>query len=391
MSSVLVHQKKHQKQTGLGVLFLFLLLAGAIVLRVSVEGTNYISPDSEFYMKVAQNIVEGNGIVAPTEYPFTNEDTQSYLGVWPAGYPVIIAAFSFITSDYLWASKIANLFFLGGIALLFLMRFNDAAPWAMLAFFSNGLLEVFSYTWSEGPFLFFTFLLVFNLEKLQLRRHYFLVAISLICLFLLRYAGLVFWIFTGLYSLYLANQGKKETALRLTLVLGIFSLIPLAYLYANYLQTGFLTGAERSYPELESGGTFMFYLIRGIINEMTYFRDIWFVWPNDILAIGLLLFQVLVIGWLWKVGMFTWKISASLPLMLAGFYILMIIALRLVSPFDSFNYRIFAPATGLLYMLLFLNLYKNWNKHPWVKKAVFGVAFFSLLMNLPKAYLLSLI
>ena len=152
-----------------GKIFLTALYFGivlAIWLRVSVEATQYCTPDSNFYLKVAENLLSGKGLVRPNNYPFSKSTGDVYFAVWPAGYPVSIAALSFITNlPVLVSSKIVNLLFLGFTFLLLYKKMGRYAWFTALYFCSFGLLEVYSYTWSEGAFLFFILALAFILNK----------------------------------------------------------------------------------------------------------------------------------------------------------------------------------------------------------------------------------
>src|SRR5688572_28640200 len=156
-----------------GKLFLAALYTGivlAIWLRVSVEATQYCTPDSNFYLKVAENLLSGKGLVRPNNYPFSKSTGDVYFAVWPAGYPITIAALSFLTNlPALISSKIVNLLFLGFTFILLYKKLGKYAWFPALYFCSFGVLEVYSYTWSEGAFLFFiialAFILVQDIEK----------------------------------------------------------------------------------------------------------------------------------------------------------------------------------------------------------------------------------
>ena len=72
------------------------------------------------------------------------------------------------------------------------------------------------------------------------------------------------------------------------------------------------------------------------------------------------------------------------------FYLLAIVALRRIQPFDPFDYRILAPFSLPLFVLLFGRLTKPdvQDYFEKVKPWVVGFMLLSLVVNLPKQYLM---
>lgn len=95
------------------LLLLYIAVCAVILFRVYVEATGYLSPDSEAYIGLAQNIKDGNGL-----YVLNEEGTgRRYFSTWPIGYPVLIYFVSAVTSlSVFWSSKNTKLV-AGGIWL----------------------------------------------------------------------------------------------------------------------------------------------------------------------------------------------------------------------------------------------------------------------------------
>lgn len=71
---------------------------------------------------------------------------------------------------------------------------GESAWFPALYFCSYGMLEVYSYTWSEGAFMFFVLYLCYVLHKSSIAYRRFLfceILLCLLCLAMLRYAGLI--------------------------------------------------------------------------------------------------------------------------------------------------------------------------------------------------------
>ena len=144
------------KNTKLQLLILYISICLVLLLRISVESTGYMSPDSDFYIQTANNSLQGKGFITPITYPFDETTPESFTAIWPIGYPALIAVFSYITgTDTVLSSKAVNIIFLGFIFILLYRWYGENSFLPACYFCSIGLLEIYSYTWSEGAFLFF--------------------------------------------------------------------------------------------------------------------------------------------------------------------------------------------------------------------------------------------
>lgn len=384
---------------GLILSIIFIILALSISLRIYVEFTHYLSPDSDFYLRVAENIKSGKGPIAPTSYPFNELTNESHFAIWPIGYPLLIAALSTATNTSTFiSSKLVNLIFLGLLLLLLFKWFGKLSWIPALYFFSYGKLEVYSYTWSEGPFLFFVMLLCFFLDRDMKNgntKYTFLhIFLLLISLFLLRYAGLIFFFMVAGWMIWNYFKKNYRTSFHYFTGLLLASIFVLAYFYYNKFQTGYFTGGQRAYIWDESFSSFFNLLIKGLINELLLARNYWGIW--DLILIFTSSIQLLVVIMIiqkrkeFKGSLF--HSNKNIVLIIAGvFYLFSIIILRKVSPFDTFDYRILAPFSTTIFIALFASITEPQNTiflkstYKWIV----GFMVFSLLMNLPKIFLIN--
>lgn len=383
---------------------LYLLIVASIALRIKVEATHYTTPDSLFYIRAAENLKAGKGLVSPKwhDFPFDEHSKEYPFSVWAGGYPALICITSILTtaSAFL-ASKLVNLIFLGLIFILLARWMKNYAWFVALYFCSFGMLEVFSYTWSEGPFLYFVLLLCYLIHKdcsrVAPHRYLFLQLFGcLSALFLLRYAGLIYFFFVALYLIWHFYSKDKARTRHYFLALVMSSIVAIAYLSINKYLTGHYTGGERIFPDAESGQYIFIKLLQGLFNEFAISRNYYFSGYFDALFIGLILTQLLLLLFIIKqIRRYNVKLGGTAfiksPLVQAGiFYLILIVVLRKYSPFDIFNYRILAPFSLPVFIYLFGKLAQYYNRpfyhqvYPWIT----AFMLLSLFMNLPKAYIL---
>ena len=326
-------------------------------------------------------------MVAPYTYPFDDETPTQYFSIWPIGYPLLIATVGLLIPNLLWASKVVNLLFLAGMVVLLQKRFGMYGPWAAMAFVSYGMMEVFSHTWSEGPFLFFVLAFVFLLEKDDLSQSWIKLALILIALFTLRYAGIIFWGFLFFLTIYRYFILKLKNQKYIWYALSISALYVGTYLGFNYWQTGYLTGAARVFLGQESTATFFYYLGRGVLNIFAFARNFWSFGANDLLALLFLLVQCLLIYLLTKKSARSSGSFSSIPIQVSGFYLLGMILLRILSPFDAFDFRIMSPIIMLLYVYGLAHLGQLAAEDQKKKLALLSFLAISWMVNLPNKFL----
>lgn len=378
---------------------IYIAIVCSIALRSYVESTHFVTPDSEFYFRVAENITNGKGMIAPEVYPFNENTEEVHFAVWPVGYPLLIAFVSKASGlSVLVASKVVNVVFLGFIFLLLHHWFKKEAWLPALYFFSFAKMEVFSYSWSEGVFLFFVLLLCYWLSNLDSRFLMLKVIFTLVALFLLRYAGIVFFLYVGVFGFYRYYKGDKKQAYALIASV-FFALIPcLVYLWNNQVQNGYYSGLERFTPDEMSNWFAISSSLVGLADEFL-FASHYFIIKNNLTMVFVLftVLQVIFYVFLWRSRKLILKPffnhSSLIMLSMGLVYLVFVGVLQRLHACSYFDYRILAPFSTLLFVAVFWSIskpnqpeffYKN-------KKWIIGFMLICYLMNLPKWYLIELV
>ncbi|MDX2188823.1 MAG: hypothetical protein SFY32_03075 [Bacteroidota bacterium] len=377
------------------VYFLFVL---SIAIRIYSESTHYISPDSEFYLEAAQNLINGNGLRVSKSYPVEkvfDVNNTIQLTMWPIGYPLLIALVSIVSGlNVFLSSKIIGIIFLAIIFYLLYFKYKNEAWKYGMVFGSFTLIEVFSYTWSEAPFLSVWLIFYFYINDLINNKLDFgLIAKGItICvsLFILRYIGAISLLF--LTSIFIFKSFiNKKFSVGLFFMIGSVLLFYVSYSIYNYIFSGYFTGSYRFQYEQESIYQWGVICFNGIMNEFFVFRKFW----NVGIAAEWLFFlclgvQIAFLIYLNQLLNKPFQINQNIKvaLFMAVSYTITICILRKLSPFDPINYRLMAPATllGLLAAVEFINI--NTKKEYRIDLWILSFFGFSLMMNLPKNYLI---
>ncbi|MEO9476494.1 MAG: hypothetical protein ABJG41_13210 [Cyclobacteriaceae bacterium] len=386
------------KHSSFPLLFFYVLLIGVIAFRVCVHPTHYTTPDSIAYLKQSEQIKNTlSGELTPT----TGYNITSGFTLWPTGYPLCIALTSILTkTSVLVSSKIVNLVFLGLILLILYHWFGNKAWFTVLPFFSYGSLEVISETWSETPFIFFVFLLCFILTRDRVYRPVHIgaaVALCLVGLFLFRYVGLIYFVPVAVIAARDFLNGRKKRAYGYFVGLAVSAIFVGLYLYNNKLSSNFFTGGERIFWGQESFSELLILLGQGLLNEFSIARDHVFSagWPDHLFVIMLVL-QFLVIGILvknrkhLKIPLAAQRHVKMLLILSVG-YLIAIVPLRMLMPFDNFDFRILFPFTLPFFIALFGLVVGCTQKEYFdrIRRAITVFMFLSLGVNLPKKYIVS--
>jgi len=108
------------------LLIIFIMMAVAIVVKSYFHLDGYLSPDSTNYLKLAQNLLEGNGYYV-SAYGSTGQDRE-FFAAWPVGYSTIIFVVAKLTGlSVFWASKFLNILLIGIILGIFRNLFKHNA------------------------------------------------------------------------------------------------------------------------------------------------------------------------------------------------------------------------------------------------------------------------
>ncbi|WP_218127136.1 hypothetical protein [Catalinimonas alkaloidigena] len=382
----------------MSLLYLYVGVCVSLGLRLFVESSHFLSPDSEYYLSCSQNVLDGKGFVL--DNPQTGQ--QIPFTVWPVGYPALIALVAWLTGlPVLWSSKLINLLLLA-VAFGWLRQLAPArAWWLALAFTSATLLEVFSFTWSEAPFL--IVLLVFGgaLHRYCAGPGGWPRALGLLglgsALFLLRYIGAFAFLCTAGAALLVWTRPAqfRYRALPLLVVSLVGMIVVVGYLSILYMQTGFWTGGARFVPAQESLGTFGTMLFKALVGEWV----IPYAYYPAMLAKPsfwrVAFVQVGLFGWgFYRVRRLASRTRITLPAfawVLVGIsvlYLVALVGLRWLSPFDAFGPRLLAPATllllvaGLYTIACHEPLYRN------LRLPLVLLFLLSLFLNTPKSWVL---
>lgn len=392
------HKWRKRQAPDLLLFLLFISTAAVILFRISIEETGYLSPDSKAYLGLAQNLKEGNGF-----YVQNTEDTgRHYFATWPVGYPVLIYLLSEAsTLDVFWSSKVLNLLLLGfGFLMLRLL----SRPYAFLLASLYGIytfMEVYSFTWSEAPFLFGLLLLAYSTDQVLQENNFTvnttIIFLTCLTLFLIRYMGAFSFAVPGLLTLYFGYSHRYKAALRVLFATILLALLASAYLYINYTQSGFTTGFDRLADETEGAGAFLAMLLKGLLNEFLIIRKFRAANQPDYLLYATVVVQMLVMAYsivkVRKHYNFWQELrnnSFSVTcLCIAVLYLIALLSLRTVSYFDALDYRLLSPFSfltliGLLYT--FASLPDTYREVVKAKYLMFAFFILSLLLNLPKIY-----
>lgn len=338
-----------------------LLLFGAVCIsiyaRAYLKGA-YITSDSAGYLREAVNLVNGNGF----HYDGMAGYTDSWFANWPVLYPALIALVMLVTKTnaYL-ASKILAALMVGLILLVLRKVFKKDAWVYALCLTNIGFLSLTYYTWSEIPFMLFmlcfTLVLAKILKEVQpAKKWYVLLGCFGLCCFLTRYYGVFVWIITGLYSLLLLVQYKRnrdkeiwKKAVGLLVTAFLSGCLSLGYLFMNKIMNGMASGVSRSmwwddYEKLTND------LIDSLLTEI--FNVFSLQVPNLIESFPYNM-KVFVLGIVFVgLALFIRKnchhfTTESVLITMAVLYDVIFIGIRYVSSMDTFYFRFFEPASFL--------------------------------------------
>ncbi|GAA4435154.1 hypothetical protein GCM10023188_26920 [Pontibacter saemangeumensis] len=382
------------------LLGLYITVAAVLIFRIQAEATGYISPDSAKYLELAQNLKDGKGL-----YLYDGESGRRiFFSTWPVGYPVLIYVVSAVsTLSVFWASKVLNLLLLG-LSFLVLRQINRKYAFILASVYcSYTLLEVYSFTWSEAPFLLGLLYLCYLSDKILTQEYatksILFLFLTCFSLFLLRYIGAFSFSAPTLLAFYLYYKKRNAPALKLLAVSTILGMLAALYLYMNYLLSGFTTGFDRMAAGTEPMGAFVSMMTEGLLNELLLIRKYRAGnQPDYLLYIATLLQLITVAVIITKVKKpFHLKeqtkrnIFSLTCLITAALYFLSILLLRSISHFDDLDYRLLAPFSFLFWIGLVHVLCSLPDTSKSVVQAKYmAFAFFliSLLLNLPKQYIL---
>lgn len=382
------------------LLLLYMAVCAVILFRVNVEATGYLTPDSESYLQLAQSLKDGRGFYL---YKASTAE-ETFFSVWPVGYPVLIYSVSAVTLlDVFWASKVLNLLLIG-LGFLLLRQINRKYSYILASVYcSYTLLVVYSFTWSEAPFLLGLLYLCYLVNKILLEndttKNILLLLLTCAFLFLMRYIGAFSFCVPALLACFCYYKQRRRSAIKLLVVFFLLMAVAGLYLFMNYYLSGYATGFDRLEAETESVGAFAGMMIEGLLNELLIIRKFRMGNQSDYLLYLTILSQLAVTAVIiaklkrhYHLLEQLKKDSSSLIcFFVALLYLVAIIILRSFSHFDDLDYRLLAPFSSLFWigvLHLLVSLPDNIRSTVQAKKVVFAFFIISLLLNLPKQYIL---
>lgn len=314
-----------------------------------------LSPDSTLYLTVARNLVEGHGLTEPQVAG--GRFGLAPLSIWPPGYPWLIAMVARATGlPVYWSSKVLGAGLLAGGVLLVRRHFGAAGRVAALPFLFATTLDIFGFTWSEGPFIIAMTAFAIALARYGARPSLTgaaAVGASAAAMFLFRYVGAFAIVLAGLIALAdLWRRGVRQ-AWPLLAASGLAVLTAGAWLVRNVVMTGFATGMPRP-PAIETSLDLLRQLAAAAVRELAL------PVAGDgmplVQVIVLVAAQVILLAVLTHVAR-RWRshpADAAQATGAASFiavgcaYLAAIVILRFRSAFDPFDFRLLHPGVLLV-------------------------------------------
>ena len=382
------------------LIIVFIMVAVSIAIKSYFDPDGHLSHDSTNYLKCAQNLLAGKGYYVSAYHGFIGQDRQ-FFAIWPAGYPTLIFLFAKLTGFSVFlSSKLLNITLAGTILVIFRALFKKSAYVYALIFLFSAYIEIFSYTWSETIFItalvWFSasiYLFISKPEKPTLL--YFSIMMSSLLIFLSRYIGAFSFGLIGLLGLYYGAI-MKDRSKSITLIgIAVLNISIMAfYLYHNYTETGFLTGVKRV-PSTETNLKLLYVLVKALVAESLI--------PVEIITKQTIFKAVLVcMAQLSVLGFLLWKYRNNIlrtnsktglqPVVLSyvfgtiGFmYLFSIVAIRWITQFDGYNYRLISPGSFLIIIAIiyFLQQRASIQFFNAIKNFLFVFAIVSFLLNTP--------
>ena len=401
---------------GIQYVAFFSFLSIAILFRTFVESTHYCSPDSKHYLEVSNNFLHGLGFVGPKivdsrtnqkpiQFGYPNTYEKQYFAIWPLAYPIgIITTASLTHLHVMWASKVFNLLLLGIDFWLLYVLFGRYAQLSIFYFGSYTMLEVCTYTWSENLFIPLFLGFIIALKSIQKHKDFHLSSmvlffITLLGMCLTRYSAVIYHLLSVVVIGYFIYKQAFKKAIGLFIGLALSSAVFIAYLYFNYLKTGFITGLPREATQVYDFWTLFGKFWLGLFNQLHLIKQCRFNDTADfILYLILLIVQLALIASIVRQfyqHQYQFKLNTTCKLLLfnAIIYLVFLAYMTIQSTIDPFDYRTLLPFSfpvmlSLLYTTEKKLLTQHAHKTIWLIKVFFICA---VLLNLPKQYIWGLL
>jgi len=354
-----------------------LLLASFTLWRSLAAPDGYLSPDSTNYLALSRALLAGHGFMSAGDGTFPAA-AQPFT-VWPVGYPVLIYLFARLSgaSVFLSAKLLDGLLLAATTTMLGTAAGRGRALAIVLLPGCAGFIEIYSYAWSEIPFIAFALAAAIAFARVvrgadkpggaksDLAWSVFL-ALCCLGLFLMRYIGAFALCLLGLAVLSSLLRRAWRMAGVQAVLLALTTSAILAYLHHNALLSGFSTGMARVAPtddpsrrlamlasalwsevvlpvaEFDQGSA-LHWLLAGIeaAGLVALAMSIRRQYSHPLRALSLDAFAL---------GLLT----------TGGVYLVAIIYLRWTNQFDPYNFRLLGPGTLLVGAGLLQAALRSW-------------------------------
>lgn len=343
------------------VLFI-LTFTGCIALLTYAVKNGGVSHDSSYYLRVAQSLLEGEGLSLPAFQGYDQKPELRFPVIRPVGYPIAVAIISGLFQiPVLIGAKALSVFCASGLAWLFFRMYGYDGFTLSAILLTALVIELYFSVLSGGLFTLLLVLWAFLLAEALNKDFswYQVVGIGIIggFLFITRYVGIVVFPVLGLLTIY--NPVKHQLSFNIKCFLSILVTLLLigSYLTVNYLKAGLFSPPHVTEHPFQKPSTL------SLIGD--------YLW--ELLNSINMLFNILYRGEWWRIGStmtaltlqigfgvywfrkFRPAINRFFPLspltritwLTAFVYLAMLLAIFLVK-FYTFSYRFVVPALLLL-------------------------------------------
>lgn len=369
---------------------IFFVMTITILLKSYFNSSGYLSPDSIYYLSLAQNLLDNFSF-----YIYGPNMKVEFFSIWPIGYPFLIFLTAKITGlSVFLASKLLNIIFIGLVLFFFKKLFKKNAYLYGLIFLFASLIQIYTYSWSESVFIFCLvwfstsiYLLLTNAEKNTLI--YLSILFSSLFLFLSRYIGAFSFGVVGLVGLYylLVKKDKARSIILISIALINLTLMSI-YLHNNYIESGYITGSPRNFAP-ETNIHLLEMVIKSIILEILVYSN-HVIWKD----IAFPLFQFILFFLLfikYRKSIFNQSTNNQfiiLPLIFSSIgliYLIFMIILSWNGYIEQLNYRLLAPGSFLIFIAI-INYFEHYSRPKYFnlfKILLLSISIYSWTLNVP--------
>ncbi|MDD1728087.1 MAG: glycosyltransferase family 39 protein, partial [Methanospirillum sp.] len=283
------------------VSWIFCICCALLVLGIGLTfQAPWIDWDASDYINVAENIVDGKGIVSGWESATIHKFWP--LTVWPPFYPILIAAFMTLGFTSVSAAMWIQILAFAGIVIVsfFFGKEIDSPLVGYLCAISilcmSALWELSRMALTEIPYIFLSLVGLYLLLRYVNTKNYWVLVLSVLFCgagAVTRYMGITL-ILTGFLILVFQSRKRTLSDLIPALVFGVISSIPVCLVFFRNIEvTGHFSGADRGAGSgIFTGVTHD--LIQVMVSDLNPFKLLFFERISDWVSIGIFSFLMVV-------------------------------------------------------------------------------------------------